>query len=117
MTKDEALEMAIDEIQDLMQHIKARQPDMLFTGSEYVINACKKALATNEESSVVQPTIKESLKDNPTNKQSLSVEHDYLYIAYKIKDDSWDFSRDKSLIECSPFHKLIGKIKFEVEND
>jgi hypothetical protein len=42
--KDEALKMAIDEIQDLMQHIKDRQPDMLFTGSEYVINACKEAL-------------------------------------------------------------------------
>jgi hypothetical protein len=40
----EALKMAIEEIQDLMQHIKDRQPDMLFTGSEYVINACKEAL-------------------------------------------------------------------------
>jgi hypothetical protein len=51
----EALKMAIEEIQDLMQHIKDRQPDMLFTGSEYVINACKEALATNKESSLVQP--------------------------------------------------------------
>jgi hypothetical protein len=51
----EALKMAIGEIQDLMQHIKDRQPDMLFTGTEYVIDACKEALATNEESSVVQP--------------------------------------------------------------
>ena len=55
MNKDEALKMAIEEIQDLMQHIKDRQPDMLFTGSEYVINACKEALATNKESSLVQP--------------------------------------------------------------
>lgn len=55
MNKDEALKMAIEEIQDLMQHIKDRQPDMLFTGSEYVINACKEALATNEDCSVVQP--------------------------------------------------------------
>ncbi len=47
----EALKMAIDEIQDLMQHIKDRQPDMLFTGSEYVINACKEALE--------QPTVAE----------------------------------------------------------
>jgi hypothetical protein len=52
----EALNLAIEEIQDLMQHIKDRQPDMLFTGSEYVINACKEALATNKESSLVQPT-------------------------------------------------------------
>jgi hypothetical protein len=40
----EALKMAIDEIQDLIQHIKDRQPDMLFTGAEYVIDACKEAL-------------------------------------------------------------------------
>jgi hypothetical protein len=51
----EALKMAIGEIQDLMQHIKDRQPDMLFTGTEYVIDACKQALATNKESSLVQP--------------------------------------------------------------
>jgi hypothetical protein len=44
MTKDEALKMAIDEIQDLIHHIKARQPNMLFSSSEYVIESCKEAL-------------------------------------------------------------------------
>jgi hypothetical protein len=49
MTKDEALKMAIYEIQDLIDHIKARQPNMLFSSSEYVIESCKEALGNLEK--------------------------------------------------------------------
>ncbi len=69
MTKDEALKMAIDEIQDLMQHIKDRQPDMLFTGSEYVINACKEAIEQPAQEPVALST-----SNNPFNSEKHGLE-------------------------------------------
>ena len=40
----------------------------------------------------------------------------YLYVAYLDEEETWDFSLNKDLIECSPIHRYIGKIKLE-DND
>ena len=40
-------------------------------------------------------------------------EPQYLYVAYLDKEETWDFSLNKNLIECSPIHTYIGKIKLE----
>ena len=39
----------------------------------------------------------------------------YLYVAYLDKKETWDFSLNKDLIESSPIHTYIGKIKLEEE--
>jgi hypothetical protein len=43
-------------------------------------------------------------------------EPQYLYVAYLDKEETWDFSLNKNLIECSPIHTYIGKIKLEVQS-
>jgi hypothetical protein len=44
-------------------------------------------------------------------------EPQYLYVAYLDKEETWDFSLNKNLIECSPIHTYIGKIKLEVDDE
>ena len=72
MTKDEALIMAIYEIQDLIDHIKARQPNMLFSSSEYVIESCKEALE-QKEYNVINWRNKMNYKIVPTSPDLIQV--------------------------------------------
>lgn len=58
MTKDEALKMAIK----LLESLKTGKENFTQSNIYIVCDICKDALATNEESLLVQPTIKESLK-------------------------------------------------------
>jgi hypothetical protein len=79
MNKDEALKMAIDALQNISKSLTEKQ--VWFSSDVFeVINACKEALATNEDSLAIQPAWQGLTDDELSHLK-------YLHVEYELFDE------------------------------
>jgi hypothetical protein len=71
----EALKSAIEEINDLVTHIRDREPTTLFSSAEIVLSQCKSALSDIEKREPVAYCNSEQLADMKLKRQSCNVWH------------------------------------------
>jgi len=83
MDKDEALKRAIKEMQALMQHIKDREPNMLFPDEEYLIYVCKEALKHQEQPLEIE--ILNNLYDMAEERDGDAFDFDHIKFARSIE--------------------------------